>query len=225
MSKKWIFIIDTDEYAGNFERDMCAYVTGQIGDCGVGDDFSALYNEEVKDGPDFDSFIESRPDDNGCCRPCQCWPTKGWLSVGHDKAVRKEDWNQAEADAAYQKESAEIYRGYRRQVERVQPGEKGYESWTQEAKDRELARHDKEIARALKEKSPKWEPNNSVAIFFYKKPTDEMVKLMKERAYKFVEAKRKNAEKEDISWEKKFKLTIHGFRLIEETTKKKSKEI
>jgi hypothetical protein len=32
----WLFIVDTDSYAGNFERCMCAYMTGQIGECEVG---------------------------------------------------------------------------------------------------------------------------------------------------------------------------------------------
>jgi len=36
--EKHSFIIDTNEYAGNFEREMCAYCTGQIGDCGVGEE-------------------------------------------------------------------------------------------------------------------------------------------------------------------------------------------
>ncbi len=31
----YLFVIDTDTYAGNFEREMCAYVTGQIGECEV----------------------------------------------------------------------------------------------------------------------------------------------------------------------------------------------
>ncbi|KKK83825.1 hypothetical protein LCGC14_2789530, partial [marine sediment metagenome] len=35
-SDSWIFIIDTDSYAGNFEREMCAYITGRVGECGVG---------------------------------------------------------------------------------------------------------------------------------------------------------------------------------------------
>ena len=29
---KYLFVIDTDSYAGNFEREMCAYLTNQIGE-------------------------------------------------------------------------------------------------------------------------------------------------------------------------------------------------
>lgn len=32
----WVFIIDTNAYAGNFERAMGAFVTGHVGDCGTG---------------------------------------------------------------------------------------------------------------------------------------------------------------------------------------------
>jgi len=40
------FIIDTDQYAGNFEREMCAYLTGTVGECGVGDEFAELFSKE-----------------------------------------------------------------------------------------------------------------------------------------------------------------------------------
>lgn len=45
------FIIDTDSYSGNFEREMCAYITGHIGDCLVGfeeaEDYLSKY-EKIK---------------------------------------------------------------------------------------------------------------------------------------------------------------------------------
>ena len=69
--EKHSFIIDTNEYAGNFEREMCAYVTGQIGECGVG-------SEYVEKGiPEQFENIINMPDDNGCYRPVTCFPLKG----------------------------------------------------------------------------------------------------------------------------------------------------
>ena len=213
---KWIFIIDTDQYAGNFERDMCAYLTGVLGDCEVGEEFSKMYDKEVNIGrPEsvFIDYIEWRSDDHGCYRPCQCWPTKGWLSIGHDKAVRKEEWNQKEADKVWQHDQSEIYRGYLKTAENIKVGD----GWTQEAKNREIKRLTNEIEKALKWKCPKYEPYNSVAIFFEKKPTEEMIALMKERAFKFSKAKRDAGN----PWEKNFDLAIYGFRLVKETTKMK----
>lgn len=32
-------LVKTNCYAGNFERELCAFMTGQVGDCEVGDEF------------------------------------------------------------------------------------------------------------------------------------------------------------------------------------------
>jgi len=74
-SKRWIFVIDTNEYAGNFERDLCAYITGQTGDCDVGKEYSKMFYEKYSDEL-FDGCIISEPDDHGCYRPCSIWMTK-----------------------------------------------------------------------------------------------------------------------------------------------------
>ena len=33
----YALIVDTNKYTGNFEREMCAWMTGRTGECGVGD--------------------------------------------------------------------------------------------------------------------------------------------------------------------------------------------
>ena len=81
-----IFVIDTDSYAGNFEREMCAYVTGQIGECGVGDgqaeDFNAwLKSKGIAENP-FEDILGQVADDNGCHRPCAIWETPGRWNNG-----------------------------------------------------------------------------------------------------------------------------------------------
>jgi hypothetical protein len=151
MNTNWIFVIDTDDYAGNFERDMCAYLTGEIGECEVGEEFAEEYFKETGEAKyesRFCNIIESRSDDHGCHRPCSIWLSK--------------------------------------------------------------------------RKKPVY---NSVAIFFGNRPTDDDIKFMKERAMKFAEAKRKMAEEKDYSWDKKFKLTIRGFRLIREVTTEEEVDI
>lgn len=37
---KYGVIIDTDSYSGSFERQMCAWITGQYGECGMGEDIA-----------------------------------------------------------------------------------------------------------------------------------------------------------------------------------------
>ena len=31
---RWYFVVDTEEYAGNFERELCGFVCGQYDDYG-----------------------------------------------------------------------------------------------------------------------------------------------------------------------------------------------
>ena len=67
----WIVLIETDKYAGNFERELCAFLTGTIGECGVG---SELVSEDIKDV--FKDFIYGVSDEHGCYRPCSIWLNK-----------------------------------------------------------------------------------------------------------------------------------------------------
>ncbi len=65
------FVVDTDTYAGNFERYMCAYMTGIVGGCGVGDKY---VDESIEEK--FKIEIAQVCDDNGCYRPCSITGTK-----------------------------------------------------------------------------------------------------------------------------------------------------
>jgi hypothetical protein len=64
------FVIDTDQYAGNFERELCAHMTGHIGECEVGSEF---VDSNIADK--FSMIIASLPDDHGCYRPTSCYPS------------------------------------------------------------------------------------------------------------------------------------------------------
>lgn len=55
--KTWLFVIDTDEYAGNFERELAAYVTGQCGET-HGEDEAALGTREIDIGS-YTWFVEN----------------------------------------------------------------------------------------------------------------------------------------------------------------------
>lgn len=58
-------IIETDSYAGNFEREMCAFITGEIGECEVGSDNI----DKEFDYSMFDELINQKPDTYGVSRP------------------------------------------------------------------------------------------------------------------------------------------------------------
>jgi hypothetical protein len=83
---RFIFIIDTDKYAGNFEREMCAYMTGHVGECGVGENIAEDFEEEFpREYKKFEAIILKVTDDNGCFRPVQIEPiknTRAYNAVG-----------------------------------------------------------------------------------------------------------------------------------------------
>ncbi|MFW6219704.1 MAG: hypothetical protein ACOC33_02550 [bacterium] len=71
-----MFVVDTDSYAGNFERKMTAYMTGQYGECEIGENESSLFEKEYpSEFKDIGSYILILPDDNGCYRPCSIFPS------------------------------------------------------------------------------------------------------------------------------------------------------
>ena len=78
MNKEYALIIRTDSYAGNFEREMCAYVTGHIGECGTGKEYVDL---EIKSR--WADLVTEKSDDSGCYRPVSlggCESTPGYSS-------------------------------------------------------------------------------------------------------------------------------------------------
>ena len=74
---KYSLIIDTDAYTGNFEREMCAYMTGRVGACEVGDREAEIFEKEcskygikgMEDKYFFGEYLETVLDDDGCHRP------------------------------------------------------------------------------------------------------------------------------------------------------------
>ena len=79
------FIVDTEQYAGNWERELCAYITGLLGDCGVGSDMSVLAMQEIdaETALWFEGHVEQDSDDHGCRRPVKLHPTPGWYNDGN----------------------------------------------------------------------------------------------------------------------------------------------
>ena len=80
---RWSFVIDTDSYAGNFERQLSAYVIGRCDDFGEGmhrvRPYINLYLTEC--GRLLEDLVDYRvndPGDDAICRaPMDCAPTPG----------------------------------------------------------------------------------------------------------------------------------------------------
>lgn len=137
----WVFIIDTDQYAGNFEREMCAYCTGTVGQCEVGGEMANLFEEDFKleadnygeDNPFMDYIDNWVMGEDGCGRPTSIW------------------------------------------------------------------------------RNPTGDNYNSVAIFFEQEPTEEHIKIMKERSQNFV---KNRPDKKDYGNMEPF--NVLGFRLLKQ---------
>lgn len=66
IKKGYALVIDTNEYAGNFERELTAFCTGIIGECEEGKEYVF---EDITDI--FEESIQQCPDDSGTHRPCE----------------------------------------------------------------------------------------------------------------------------------------------------------
>ena len=181
----FIFVIDTEQYAGNFERELCAYLTGQIGDCQVGDDMAEKFKEEEGEKlvEKFDDLIQ-RVSDEGCYRPVMIWYTEGWFNNGIGGHFRTGE--EAAAQEDYVQKCIE-----RADKKNVHPNDEG--------------RNRKRWMEKSKEQFNKCPAYLSVGIFFKKRPPDDVVRLMRDRAKKF-----------DYTLRGEKTITITGFRLVEE---------
>lgn len=89
MDKNFRIIIDTENYAGSFEREMCAYITGQIGECGVGAGIVDVFSSEIKNLNWFNQHVVQKPDEYGCYRPVSISVTPGWFNNGYGRHIRE----------------------------------------------------------------------------------------------------------------------------------------
>ncbi len=203
MEKKsnclYLIVIDTNKYSGNFERDMCAYATGQVGECGVGDNQAEIARREIPEMVGkIEEIIVQIPDEHGCHRPCEIYPTPGWFNSGLGGEFR--EGQEVEALKHYKKATRKCFE---EQIKRLK-SYKAKDGWTDEIKERDKKRHLERIAEAdALEEPPKFPAYMSVAIYFNKKPSQEIIDVVKRRSAEFA---------------KKEKIIISGYRLIEQKT-------
>lgn len=80
-----LLIVDTENYSGNFERQMVAYATGRSGDCGVGDEEAEVARNEMKHHDWWEENMVMQEDDehgDEVMRPASICPTPGWFNNG-----------------------------------------------------------------------------------------------------------------------------------------------
>jgi hypothetical protein len=91
---KWSFVIDTDEYAGNFERQLSAYVVGACDAYGEhrAGPYLEMFKKDFPDENPFEDLIEDRvvdPGDDAIMRaPMDIAPTPGYSNDGTGEVTR-----------------------------------------------------------------------------------------------------------------------------------------
>lgn len=205
MQKQYGFIVDTNLYTGNFEREMCAFMTGHVGECGVGIEEVDLYEEQYVALED----IEQVRDDEDCSRPVSAYPTPNiWNNgLGFEYKNGEEDLALQE----FRKSTCKYYESLIEQVENYRG--KNLLNWTDEAIDTTVNgyRHHIEDAENLI-KPHKYPAYMSLIIYFSKKPTDKIISFLKQRA-----------EEYELFYGEGLKIT--GYRLLEIITQEIITEI
>lgn len=164
-----LFVVDTDTYAGNFEREMCAFMTGRIGECGVGKKSRRQYRDAGH--KPLRDLVESHSDEHGCFRPVTIWATPGWLNDGMGHEYREGHYDPSVVIENYN----------RKLLEYAESTKKAYAA----------AHGEREAQRILSEclitdgvihKCPAY---LSVGIYLSRRPTEEEIAFLKQRAQAF----------------------------------------
>lgn len=194
----YIFVIDTNNYAGNFEREMCAFITGKVGDCNVGEKYAIKANSVLtKEQQEwFEYFCAWLADENGINRPVNVWSNPAYFNDGWGNYYK----NDATTDMNKVREKyiVEVVKHRTKQIETnlvaINRDPEKYE-YLKEVNNT-INEIIEETKKADVQKGPAY---YSVALFFNKEIPNEYIDLMKSRAKKFA---------------KNYKIVIEGFRLF-----------
>ena len=168
-------VIHTNQYTGDFDRELTAHLVGIVGDCGVGEDYvKGLYP------PDFVNIIESKVDDSGVYRPCSICPVDiSLFSEDELKAIHKDIKSRIITE--YQK-----YITHKLNIRKKLEAGEVVGSWTVEVIDKENARH-KERIKLIEAEVFDVERvlYFAVEIYFKRRPTEEEISFIKSRLRTF----------------------------------------
>ncbi len=160
------FVVDTEQYAGNFERQLCAYSTGIVGECTIGSEEASQFAEENPGPNPFEEKILQPPDEHGCRRPVEIWSTPGWFNNGMGGHFRLGE-NGTEAQEHYKEEC--LAQSRKKSYAAEESNQQHKQEWEEKAQ-RPFTEH------------PAFQ---SVAIFFGEEPTADMIEILKKRSRAF----------------------------------------
>lgn len=188
MSKTTEFriIIDTNSYAGNFEREMCAYLTGQVGDCKVGEEIA----EEVKEDGSLvhQEWWEKhviQKEDEGCFRPVEIYSNPKYFNNGRGRSFPMSDTEKlAEVKSESLSSIKKTYANLKKPLEKqIIDNAFGSEKEKKEC-EKQILNFDKQSF----DLSKNWTPcpaYHSVCIFVDEKPPKAVLDELKKRVHQF----------------------------------------
>lgn len=187
-------IIDTDSYAGNFERQSVAYATGLVGDCNVGDKEAASCDGVVPD--DVLVWWEDHgvqlPDDNGCCRPAAIHPTPGFFNNGMGGNFPSTEAGRAEALIKLRESTAQYVAQQLARLDKVDPSKPEYQrgNWTLEAVAREKQQYQDKLDAVMAQTSvTEYPAYMSVAVTVDEVPSQAILDLFVARMTEYLATK------------------------------------
>jgi hypothetical protein len=194
---KLYFVIDTDTYSGNFERQLCAYVTGRYGECTVAKEIAKHIEYDTEH---IRKYVTDEADEHGCYRPVKIYPTRNIYNngLGFNYKIGEENL----AIAEYQRSCMEQANAERQVYEDKVYAEQRAQEWIYKANNPVLN---------------KYPAYQSVAIRLMFIPPKQIVKDMCIRAREFEkivnagESKTKACARYDVC-----RFNITGFRLVRE---------
>jgi len=155
----FIFVVDTNRYAGSFERPLTAFCTGCVGECEVGEEYAEVFKQ---DHPElvktFQKIIAQVPDDHNCLRPAAIWTTPGYWNDGMGTEWPDAAWGAQETIEKYRHE---VWK-YKKQYPKALP--------------------EIDAQTAMPHRSPAY---LSVAMFFAERPSDEILSFLCRRVLKY----------------------------------------
>lgn len=212
MKSEFLFVIDTDKYAGNFERELCGYITGTHGGT-HGDKEAELFHAE--ETIEFNNVVCIQ-NEHGGSEPSTIWETPGWFNTGMGRYYRESDTDIEKQLKEYRDAVTEYHMPHIQRIESIiKQLESGKEisGWTIAGAKREICRHQESIDEANNLKAPhKYTAYNSVGVWFSSAPSKEQVETMKRRTKVWAASQELNKQGREVK--------IDVFRLIRFETKR-----
>jgi hypothetical protein len=208
-----IIIIDTLGYAGNDEREICAYLTGEYGDCQVGDGIAQKYGKDIEHRAWWKEHISPEPDDNDTYRPASTYATPGWFNNGMGGMFRDLPENEEPARLARWQATRDYYQPHIVRIQKRLDDQDWSHGWTRESCERQISIHKNTVSDAETAILNKFDAHMSVAIYVDEFPPAEVLDELIARAEEYARNPNAVSGKDYSS-----AMEITGYRKIDPAT-------